>query len=295
MNEKYTIVYFSGTNGTKYIAHTVGDLLGDSTQILSLDEPIDHDQINLAIDNSRRLVLLYPVYACMPPELVFDWIRNICISQPKEAIVISVSGGGEMYPNTGCRYDAKRALEKKGYTIIYDTMMCLPSNWSIQTNPYTSAWLIKAVPVRLRQIITDIESGVYRTTKNRLDIFRRLLSKLSHLQANIFTKTIDIDDKCTLCGWCEQNCPTNNIVIIDGNVEFKDRCNMCFRCIYGCQMGAMSSKSNQVLEDGYDIGELVKVAGETTLPPIKVCTKGLLWIGVRKYLLQIFEDVEAEQ
>ncbi|MGI6120571.1 MAG: 4Fe-4S binding protein [Desulfosporosinus sp.] len=94
-----------------------------------------------------------------------------------------------------------------------------------------------------------------------------------------------IDPSCLGCGWCSAHCPVNNIEILDNKPIFKDRCIMCFRCVYGCPANAIKSKSFQVLKKGYDLNEIEKRMDRVDLEPIEKCCKGFLWSSIRNYLL----------
>jgi len=47
----------------------------------------------------------------MPPQPIFQWIEKTRATN-KNVIVISVSGGGEVWPNIGTRFNCIIALEK---------------------------------------------------------------------------------------------------------------------------------------------------------------------------------------
>ncbi len=62
---------------------------------------------------------------------------------------------------------------------------------------------------------------------------------------------------------------------------------MCFRCIYGCPTKAMWSKNFMVLKGGFSLLETEKRMCGVKLKPVSKCSKGCMWSGVRKYLLDI--------
>ncbi|TFG01198.1 MAG: hypothetical protein EU542_07365, partial [Promethearchaeota archaeon] len=42
------------------------------------------------------------------------------------------------------------------------------------------------------------------------------------------------DENCTSCGICEQVCPINNIILVDGKPQWQHECQMCVACINYC-------------------------------------------------------------
>jgi ferredoxin len=51
-----------------------------------------------------------------------------------------------------------------------------------------------------------------------------MLSKVATFQyffAKIFAKGYVVSDKCNLCQWCIENCPTNNISLKYNKIKFE--------------------------------------------------------------------------
>jgi ferredoxin len=177
--------------------------------------------------------------------------------------VIAVSGGGEVWPNTSCRVRCIKALERKGYTVNYETMMVMPSNISVATNDHLAMWLLRVLPEKISRITEAILSG--KRLRTRFKISSRVLSFVSVREkqnAYRFAKGLRITAACTGCGWCERNCPRNNIRLIEEKPEFADRCIICLRCIYGCPQNAIHHRllSFTVLPSGYDVKKILESA-----------------------------------
>lgn len=281
------IIYFSGTGGTQYVAKMLHDLLDESTALHALPSPLTAE----AIADNQRIYLLFPVYGFMPPLLLMDWLETLPDGTGKEAVVISVSGGGEIYPNTGCRHTVIEELKRHHYDVIQHRMIPMPSNWFLETPHDTALWLIKAVPIALEQMLDDIQRGKHSAPSKKMGPVRKGLSNLMHWGGRSFAQTIQVQDQCNQCAWCVTSCPVNNIHMEEKQIIFDDHCMLCFKCIYGCPQGALYSPSRQVLKKGFNIPKMVEQAETAQLPPIRSCVKGLLWVGVRRYLLSISEDI----
>lgn len=291
LNELITIFFFSGTGGVRKIAKELEKQCKESafrTYLYEIDSTyfkLDTNEINENIKKSRYIFVLFPIYAFDAPQLIFQWIEKTKASN-ENVIVISVSGGGELWPNIGTRFHCITALEKKGFQVIYEKMMVMPSNCFIATNDHVVMWLIKVIPEKIRKIIEAVLSGkICRTKMKRKAIFQSWLSRKEKKGAHRLGKMFMIGDHCTQCGWCVEHCPVKSIEMDSGKPYFLDKCIICLRCIYGCPNKAIRVKVFPVLKEGFNLEDLEKRMQDVELQPIEKCCKGLFWIGAKKYLL----------
>ncbi len=284
------IMYFSGTGGAKRIADTFmqeSANRGLEAYITALDYSNPQNSILQSLDTLESVdlvFLIFAVHAFDAPIPVYDWIKHINNQYGKRIAVISVSGGGEVWPNTGCRNNCCKALEEKGFTVVYEKMMCMPSNWVSAVNDHLAMRLINAVPEKVNKILDSVLIGKIRRTKFRKGIIQSFITKIEKNGAKRFARELMISSKCTGCGWCAKNCPVNNIELQNCRPVFKNQCVMCFRCIYNCPFHAMQSKSFMVLKTGYSLTEVEKRMKGVELESIQKCCRGILWKSVGDYL-----------
>lgn len=282
------IVFFSGTGGVKRIAEAFQQELlfrGLGVSLKNLDYSLlNKSQVDDSITSVDLVILIFPVHAFDAPDPIYKWIQHMHMESTKVA-VISVSGGGEVWPNTGCRNNCCKALEQKGFDIVYDRMMCMPSNWVSCINDHFAMWLIRVIPKKVNSILDDLLTGKTRRTKFKLGLLRSYITKMEKKNTNLFAHKLVIDSTCTGCGLCAGHCPVNNIEMKDRKPVFNDRCIMCFRCIYECPSCAIKSNNFMVLKNGYSLSEVEKRMQGVELEPIEKCCKGFLWSGVKNYLL----------
>ncbi|MDF2988198.1 MAG: hypothetical protein K0R50_3708 [Eubacterium sp.] len=282
------LVYFSGTGGVKRIAETFRFNLSNRG-ITVIENNLDLSIVNcnrysnMSVD---QIILIFPVHAFDAPDPIYRWIENTGITGDRIA-VISVSGGGEVWPNTGCRNNCCRALEQKGLTVSYERMMCMPSNWVFNINDHMAMWLLRIIPDKVNNILDELLCGKVRRTKYKKGPFRKLITKLEKQNTAKFAKELAIDDNCTGCGLCAAHCPVDNIELRVKKPVFKENCIMCYRCIYNCPSHALKSKSFMVLKNGYNLTAVERRMKGIELEQVEKCCKGLMWKPVRKYLLKI--------
>lgn len=288
MYRKILITYFSGTGGTKRIAEAFNRELQDrgcEVELVSLDaseQSRDRSKNNLLSD-AELTVLIFAVHAFDAPRPVYQWIETIEPAQ-KNVAVISVSGGGEIWPNTGCRNSCCEALEDKGFQVVYEKMMVMPCNWVFPMDDHLVMELLMVIPEKVSRIVDSIFSGKVRRTGYKMGFIRRKLSGIGKANTHTFASALKASAKCTGCSWCANTCPVGNIVMEDRRPKFLDQCVMCFRCVYGCPSKAIETKHFMVIKGGFDISAVEKRMAGVELKPLKIAAKNIAWLGVKWYL-----------
>lgn len=238
-------------------------------------------------ESSDLLIVLAPVYAFRLAEIVEHWIQNMDKTFQKPAAVISVSGGGEMSPNTACREPVKRLLSKKGYRVIYEEMLVMPSNYGTPTPQVLADKLLTILPRKVNLVIMDILDGKQNiTTPKKQDRIFTSLGKMEHIGAKFFGASIHASDHCSHCGICVKNCPQKNIHLHNGIPKFGFACIWCMKCIYACPSKALSPRilKSVILKNGYNLKEMYKKVNKEAPSVQHENFEKKLWKGVINYL-----------
>ena len=279
-----SLAYFSGTGGTKAVARCFEEQfrqLGIRVNVIPISSyPVYQGE------KSDLLLICSPVYAFRLASLTEEWIKGLPKVQNLPAAVISVSGGGEVSPNTACRVPCKRLLKRKGYRVVYEKMLVMPSNFAFTAEAQLNYSLIHILPRKVEQVVSDLMEGrgniTYPKTMDR--IFTGI-GKAEHFGARFFGASIRASEECNQCGLCVGNCPKQNITMKLGVPSFGFRCLFCMKCIYACPTKALSPGilKFSVLDKGYDIK---KIGEESQLQSKPECrsSPNRLWQGVVDYL-----------
>ncbi len=280
-----TLAYFSGTGGTEAIVRCVeAQLIRAGIKVNSVDIPFC--TIPVKEIDSDLLIIFSPVYAFRLASVVERWARNLPCAKNTSAAVISVSGGGEISPNTACRAYCKRLLTRKGYSVVYEKMLVMPSNFVIQAEHNINLRLISAMPRKAEQMVKEILSGKVSLKKPKpWDYALAFFGRAEHFGARIFGFSLRASETCTNCGLCERKCPVKNIKLVNGVPSFGLRCILCLKCVYRCPQRAVSPRLLRfsVFKNGYDLEGMSKEAKglcgmESEFP------KSIFWQGVIDYL-----------
>lgn len=291
-----TIVYFSGTGGTRQCAKELAELLAtqnNSVQTLEL-----RGRANLIMPPTDKLIIMYPVYFANAPLPVQEFAYKLEPVNGTYAAVVSVSAGGEVTPNLACRMRINAILASKGYNVVYENMLVMPANCLKKPHESVAAALLKVLPYKLQNIATDIVNGKVR--RPELDLvshvstqFGRIPQKFSGLFALFFKCT----DTCTACGLCARSCPRDNIYLDKDRARWEGYCAACMNCFYVCPQRAIKMRLIEqkfAIEGGYNIDKLTQAAAAISLSDISDIAKlhtQRSERGIRKYLL---EDVYIE-
>ena len=282
-----TLAYFSGTGGTKIIADAFAASFSRRGREVTVVEISGRKGPEPKwAEGTDLLMVLSPVYAFRLVSLVERWVERLPKTKQSLGAVISVSGGGEVSPNTACRVHCKNLLRNKGYRLIWEDMLVMPSNFAVQAERSINLSLMRALPGKVERIVEGILSGGERLTRPQVqDRLFAVLGRGEHVGARLFGASIRASKDCNLCGLCVENCPAGNIRCQDGRLKFGFRCIMCMKCIYRCPHHALAPRLGKfvVLKDGYDLHKL-KVEGETLQEPELLPEKSRAWQGVIDYL-----------
>jgi len=280
------IVYYSGTGGTERVARC----FEAKFKAIGADVSMQRLATYSILEETKHelLLMIYAVHACNAPEPVYKWIEKAPMVMGVPAVVIAVSGGGEVIPNTACRKHCIKRLEKKGYGVISEEMIVMPSNWIVSTKEPLALMLLEILPDRVTDIVKDITAGINRKVKPAfIDNFFSYIGELEKLGAKEFGKRIKVSSDCNGCSLCSQNCNAGNITMIANKPYFGKQCQLCLKCIYDCPQKALAPGMGKfvVIKEGYNLDELEKKLPHTELVDVDKLAKGYLWSGVKKYLL----------
>lgn len=283
--KRLILAYFSGTGCTKAVCDCFEEhLLKAGTDCIKVNmvtcKPID-------MEEADTLIVFSPVYAFRLTSITEKWVKNLPAVKNKSAIIISVSGGGEISPNTACRIYCKRLLKRKGYNLLYEKMIVMPSNFAIQAENNLNLGLLTVLPYKVNQIVLDILSEKKRITSPKFqDRFLAGFGKMEHFGARFFGAFVQASQNCNKCGLCVRDCPQKNIRITDGLPKLGFHCMWCLKCIYNCPCKALSPRilKFSVLKSGFDLKKMGEKAMEESGRPEYKHYKNILWQGAIDYL-----------
>ncbi len=282
------LAYYSGTGGTELAAQSFQRHLETAGCVCTIEKITG----GMRVDQSDcdLLLLLFPVHAFNAPEAVYQWIDSLNTVKCTRAAVISVSGAGDICPNTACRVSSIKRLTKKGYLVVYEKMIVMPSNWVVPAPNPLPYLLVRALPAAVERISCELLSGVCKRSKPLwIDRFFSVMGRLETLGGHYWGRRIKVMEHCTKCGWCASHCPAGNITMMNGRPMFGNQCHFCLKCIYGCPSKALQPGIFKfvMIQEGYCLRDIAENLPENLQVPVKDLKVGIFWLGVKKYLLSL--------
>lgn len=252
--KRFSLYYFSGSGNTLFLARRLAEALRaeGAEAVLFPVAPLPEEGRSCGFGGIP--VFLYPVYAFDAPSPVLRFLRQFPPA-PQDTFASLVVSPCDPHPVNGAAGErARHILEKRGYRILREDQVVMPSNFLVPYPESLQGFLFRTVEAGLPRIA----SALVRERPNSPGSpfpgrVMRGLSKIEHLGDNLFGRDLRSGEACNGCGRCAAGCPEGNITLKDGNPRFGWHCVICMKCIYSCPEQAIHPRLYRfaVLKGGY--------------------------------------------
>ncbi len=230
---KITIFFFTGTGNSLKIARSICDKLDDCELI-----PIAKVwQIKDFKATSEKVGFIFPLYYSGLPKIVYDFAINIDLSKSDYFFAVVISGGGV---SDLPLQQLGRILKAKAKKLNAGFLIPMPNNYIIGYDIHSE----QRQKDFFRKAIEQVESlsEIVKLNGDNLnqDILEKDLGRADRFNTkfrenvNESDKSFYAEDNCSGCGICENLCPVNNIILVDGEPQWQHRCQQCLACINFC-------------------------------------------------------------
>ena len=241
--ESLKLVYFSPTGTTKTIIEGIARGINQSPmETIDITKPEVRKQ-QLQTSENELLVIGVPVYVGRVPAIAIDWLHTIkARSTPAVCIVVY---GNRQYGDA--LLELKDTMVKHGCVPIAYAAFVGEHSFSSSETPIASA----------RPDVSDV---------NHAELFgKRINEKLLSIASvdHISDTTVPgnypyqqfkawvldfiaINDKCSQCGVCAQECPVGAIDLENSGSIDTNKCILCCACIKKCPENARTMKAGIV-------------------------------------------------
>jgi ferredoxin/flavodoxin len=248
---KTTIYFFTGTGNSLKIARGISEKLEDC-KLVPIAKIWEEENLTAT---SEKVGFIFPLYYSGLPKIVHDFVNKIDLSKSRYFFTVVVSAGGTTeFPFQ----QLERILNTKAKKLNLGYIIVMPTNYIIayETHSEDHQNLLFKKAFEQVEVISDkikdegnnidpdilkreflIYDGKYQTEKFREKV-------------NVRDKSFYIDDNCNTCGICEEVCPVNNIILVEGKPQWQHKCQLCLACINYCpekaiQFGDQSKRTQR--------------------------------------------------
>ena len=228
-----TIYFFTGTGNSLKIARALAGKLKDS-EIIPIAKIWQMENID---STTEKVGFIFPLYYSGLPKIVHDFINKLDLSK-SNYLFTAITSAGDI--NEQPLQQLNKILLTKGKILNAGFYITMPSNYiigyEVPSEESQKAFFEKAI----KQV--ESISEIIKSEKENLnqDIFKQDVRRSEGInkefrdEVNTSDKSFYADDNCTSCGICEEVCPVNNIIIVEGKPEWQHKCQQCLACINFC-------------------------------------------------------------
>jgi ferredoxin len=207
--------------------------------------------------------LASPVLEFGTPRIVMDFVSLLPTVRAQRTFILRTAGGvGPM--NYQASKSLMRKLRRKGYSVFYERILSLGSNWIVKFGDQAVRRLHEAALRKTALMAADLHEGRERFLRSGFwrGALVSLVSFLGTRTIWLIGKDLRVSSACTLCGLCARGCPRGNIRERGGRIRFGLSCVLCMRCVYSCPSRAIGFKlfSFFAVPGGYDVGKALEAA-----------------------------------
>jgi ferredoxin/flavodoxin len=257
------LVCFSPTGTTKAIIQGVARGINQSTvELIDITKPNARKQ-QLQTSENELLVVAVPVYVGRVPALLIEWLHAIK-ARNTPAVCIVVYGNREY---DDALLELKDIMTKRGCIPVACAAYIGEHSFSNSETPIAAA----------RPDANDL---------NHAELFGRKInekllsiSSVDHItdinvpgaypyRGDSKTWIVDfiaINNKCSQCGVCAEECPVGAIDLENSILRDKEKCILCCACIKCCPQNARTMKTGLVKDTAMRLSEKCKERKEPVL------------------------------
>ena len=263
MIKSVALYYFSGTGNTKAVTHMLKDQFanrGINVEVFKLDDLVKKGD-TLNIDKYDLVGIGYPIYGFGTPRIIKKFIKLLPNSD-KQKVFLYKTAAASIPINYNASSSIIRKLTIKNYTVFYDRIIAMGSNWFVKYDEVLVKKLYDVSNEKIKHMCSEIlnEEKRFYYPGSLLKIGTCIIKWFEgNIGARFFGKTLKVNKECNQCGLCVKNCPMQNITLKDDKLKFSWSCIWCMKCIYRCPKNAISSVGMNfcIIKDGYDLSKVI--------------------------------------
>lgn len=244
--KKLSVLYFSGTGNTRYVAHYLSKKLSGEYNVSIAD--ICEKNANIDAD---LILLAFPIYGSSPPIPMRNFVVKMGDKWKNKTVAIAET---QYFFSCDGAASLGRTLIKLGADVKYAEHFNMPNNlgdssvFKVRNGSDNDEILARAERKMNAFAAMIIDDKRHRRGFNVLSHAAGyyLQRKWWRRGEKAKRKALKVGDHCVGCGLCVKNCPVNNLELLAGRALGKGNCVFCYRCVNLCPQKAISIFGSEV-------------------------------------------------
>ena len=227
------ILYFSSTGNSLYAAQMIWKTITGELRYIP----------GYTGDGSEyeTIILVSPVYSYGLPVHVFDLLPSL---RGREVIIILTYGGMLAGADRlAYEYACENGLRVQS---VYAVKMAENFTLTFSTPGFYNKQMLRSASGKIQKIASSIQANERHIPKEKKT--RRLEHETNKANWPLIAKDFSVTGDCIQCGKCVNLCPSGNISLKEGKVQFGDRCAACLGCYHRCPQKAIRYKNRKKLD-----------------------------------------------
>ena len=229
---KTAIYYFSGTGNSLKIAKDLTERM-EECELIPMAKFWQKDKVAVT---SEKVGFIFPLYYWGLPRIVYDFVENVELDKTNYLFaVVTRSGDVNGIP----LIQIEKMLKTKSKTLSSGFFILMPNNYILDEDVTPEDDQMERFEEANRQIKEIVK--VIEANKKILEIditkTKRGIEKMNKsFRDNVYESDefFYADENCNNCGTCEEVCPVNNIILVEGKPQWQHECQQCLACINYC-------------------------------------------------------------
>lgn len=224
------ILYFSSTGNSLFVAQQAQKQLSGEIRYIPRYEGDGSEY--------EQIILVSPIYSFGVPAHVLRLLPQL--RGRKVYIILTYGGMVAGADRLIYEYGAENGLDVQG---VYTVRMVENFTLTFTTVPVLNKMALRAVPKQVDKILESIRKGerhIPKEGKTKRQVFESNSSNW-----HLLTKDFSVSEDCIGCGKCVELCPSGNITLTDGHIQFGDSCVACLGCYHRCPQKAIRYKKKK--------------------------------------------------
>ena len=236
-NSKKTIVCFSGTGNSFYVANKLKRAL-NYDEVLLMPDVVENPSL---YNNPKELGIIFPTYFFKPVSYFKTFVEEI-LSDPKmnnlEYLFIITTYGGIVSKSLNI---AERLLGYNNCYVSYCNKVKMVDSYvplKAIPNSEKTQLIYEKADEKIELIAQDIKNDKVKIPPFKLGLGHSFKNYLNRAE-NTHTSPFIVGPECTKCGICIEGCPGNAITLKEDKVVFIEGCQDCWGCYHRCPVHAI--------------------------------------------------------